>query len=166
MTDDHIEADRLVELAANGVLPTAAEDGHLAACADCRLERQLLSSARRLGTDAVLALDPAVVAARVRERLAGAPAPVAAWHRPKRWLTMLAAAAVLLFVVRLSLPERHAVPAATVLNELDGLSSEELEVVLATIPATALSVPRIDEMPLSELTADDLERVLRSMEDL
>jgi hypothetical protein len=53
----------------------------------------------------------------------------------------------------------------SVLHELDGLGEPELEAVLESIPLAAGAVFHPELAPLDELNVNDLERLLRSMEE-
>ena len=53
----------------------------------------------------------------------------------------------------------------SVLHELDGLSAPELEEVLQSIPPATEALDHVEMAPLSDLDANDLERMLRSMEE-
>jgi hypothetical protein len=174
MSAAHIETDRIAELS-HGAAWTTEETAHLGECADCRLEVEVVAAARRLGTAQLAGFDARRVAAGVQSRLAARPdqAPVRGWH-PGRWLAGLAAAAALVLAVRLGLPAGQggassagggSTPVVSILHELDGLSAPQLEEVLQSIPPATDALDHVEMAPLADLTASDLERMLRSMEE-
>lgn len=168
MSGPHIDTDRIGE-PADGTAWTNAELAHLAACADCRFERELIGAARRLGTAQLAGFDPIRVVAGLRHRLDSEPAsaPARAFRHPARWLAGLAAAAILAVAVLTGLPrDRPVVPVVvSVLHELDGLSEPQLEQVLRSIPPASEEFDHDEMAPLADLDEDDLEQVLRSLEE-
>lgn len=132
-------------------------------------EQELLEAARRLGGRAVAGIDPerivaGVGAARRREQRE---------RRFRTWgLLGLAAAAALLLAVW---PGHESGPvdsagavvaaAPSVLHELDHLTATQLEQVLESMPPAAGSAEVVEEVPFTDVTVQDLERVLQSMEE-
>jgi hypothetical protein len=176
MSAAHIDSDRMAESVSGLTAWSAGEAAHLAACADCRLELDMIAAARRLGVAQLTGFDPTRVAAGVHRRLAARPdevrAPVV--RHPWRWLAGLAAAAAVVLAVRSWSPTGSGSPqqagqilpaVVSILPELDGLSAPQLEEVLRSIPPAAESLDHVDMAPLSALNAGDLERMLRSMEE-
>lgn len=169
----HIELERMTESVGAGRAWTTAESAHLAGCADCRLELEMLAAARRLGASQLAGFSPMRVAASVRRRLDAETreTPTRAGRRWIGWVAGLAAAAVIVFALytgRTKAPDLQsgAVPLlANVLPELDGLSAPELEEVLQSIPPASGSLEHVDKSPLTELDANALERMLRTMEE-
>jgi hypothetical protein len=167
MSSIHLDSDCLAD-SALGVSPLSErESEHLDACAECRLELELVRAAARLGSAEVAGLPEGRIARRVVERLAAQPVA-----RPRRpWLVGLAAAAALALAVwygsvGTSTPEIVVTELQlSVLHELDDLNAPELEQVLESIPLAAGAVSHQDVAPLVELNVSDLERVLRSMEE-
>ncbi len=175
MSTAHIVADRLAGSAGRTAW-SEAEAAHLASCADCRLELELVAVARRLGTVPLAGFDPKRVATGVLLRLATAPAelPARAVRHPVRWLAALAAAAAVMLVVSRRAPSGPAdlsdrghggALVVSVLHELDGLSEPQLEEMLQSMPPAIRALDHVEMAPLSDLNATDLERVLRSMEE-
>jgi len=172
MTDCHIIADRMPAVANGKAGWGPSEAAHLESCPACRLEWDLVRTAHGLGADVAAALDTGRIAEKVARRIADA-GPVA---RPRvaapvaRWLIGLAAAAALVLAVRPwrfggSVPNpAHPVAAVSVLNELDDLTPAELESVLEGLPTAAEAVPHVESVPFGDLEANDLERMLRSLE--
>jgi hypothetical protein len=173
MSGSHLDSDRLAESVHGGTAWTVAEAAHLADCAECRLELDILAVARGLGAARLSRLDTRRVATNLQHRLGAAVASI----RPKRqlspWLLSLAAAAAVVFAVSLGIPGGRSgsgggAPAslagAGVLHELDGLSEPQLEEVLQSIPPATEALDHVEMAPLSDLSTSDLERVLRSIE--
>ena len=69
MSDCERLSDRMPEVAMQQAAWTAEEAAHLASCADCRAEWDLVLAARRLESSAP-SVDPTAVAAAVQRRLA------------------------------------------------------------------------------------------------
>ncbi|HEX6615261.1 MAG TPA: hypothetical protein VF046_03075 [Gemmatimonadales bacterium] len=96
MTPCMLLSDRIPEVAAGRSRWTADDERHLAGCADCRAEWDLLRAAARLA-DSYRAPDPSATAAAVTQHLRTARSS----HRGRRtvWVTAVLAAAVVAFVV-------------------------------------------------------------------
>jgi hypothetical protein len=172
MTDCHLIADRMPEVANGKTFWRASESAHLASCPDCSLEWDLIRVAQGLGAGVVASLDTSRIAERVARRMteAGPAMPPRVLGPATRWLIGLAAAAALVLAVR---PWRlgdsvtnlsNPVAAVSVLNELDDLTPLELESVLEALPTAAEAVPHVETAPFGDLEPQDLERVLRSLE--
>ncbi len=169
MTERHLDSDLILDLVHGRTVAQPADEAHLHGCADCRAEWELVRATARLGSGPLAPFDARRVAEAVRARLAESPQPI---RQRGRWHLPLAAAAVLFLTVWLARPTavdpESAVAggaAAMVLHELDSLDVVQLELVLETIPPDEARASPIDLLPLGDLTADDLERVLRSMEE-
>ncbi len=155
---------------------TPAETAHLASCGECTLEWRLIQAARHHGDARVVRVDAATVASRVVTRLR-AEQGQARWRR-RLWVTGLAAAAVVVLVVRTAFPtgDRGAIidstalavaaPASTAfpMAELDALSADQLEAVLDHLNGAAANAPTGEIPLLGDLDDQQLERVLRSLE--
>ncbi len=169
MTSCELLSNRMVAVAAGLDAWTDEESRHLSVCADCGAEWRLVRQGRELGAR-LPTLDLDRVAGGVRARLAAGPAgqdarvvPIGSRRRGFRWLVGLAtAAAVILAAWYANIRTEPAGEsgAALVLTELEGLTSSELEMVLTGLEAP--SVP--DGGRLGDLSADELEQVLRSWE--
>lgn len=174
MSGVHIDPDRLSD-AARDASWRADESAHLAGCADCRHELSILAAAGRLGVAEMASLASGRVAEAVLHRLATAPEAtrIDVLRRPARWLAGLAAAAALVLAVWYG--SARAPSAAdlvesapiefSVLHELDGLDEPELEEVLKSMPAPSGDVSHLEPVSFDQLNVNDLERVLRSMEE-
>ena len=98
MTDCTHLSDRMPDVALGRSRWTAAEERHLAVCADCRAEWTIVSAARRLGSALPAPGDPAVTAARVLGRIADER--TRGRTRARVWMAAgLAAAAALAVIV-------------------------------------------------------------------
>jgi hypothetical protein len=172
MTLTHLDSDRFADVAHGRAAWSPGELAHLERCESCRLESRISLATARLGGEPAAALELEAVAARVRRDLAGLPvesglSPVAPRRRLVRPILLgLAAAAAI--AVAVLLPERPAAPVPVeqlaVLHELDDLSAAELEAVLETLPPPADAMVHQDETGISALSAEALERMLRTME--
>lgn len=169
MNDQH-EAlrERMPEVAGGAAEWTTAEAAHLAACADCAAEWQVLQVARRLGSSAAARVNTARLGAEVlagleRERKR------ARWKRAG-WLTGLAAAAVLALLVWRGRPTVTAPVETAVaeyrlpLAELESLDEEQLQAVLEALDAPLGEGGSTGGPTLGDLDDTQLERVLRSLE--
>jgi hypothetical protein len=135
-------------------------------------EEELLRAAAKLGEHEVEHIDEAKLAKAVLARVAGDPVVAAPPLHRRLWVLVLAAAATILLVVRLSLPGREnptdsadaTPPSVTVLHELDDLTVPELERVLESLPPPAAVTSHPDPRSLDGLDAKSLELLLRSLE--
>ena len=131
---------------------------------DTELERL----AAGLGHRAAATLDSGKIAERVIARLDESRVIVSYRASAVRWLGGLAAAAMVVIALGLALKSNR--PAAnesvmhsSVLQELDGLTPDQLEQVLLSMPATASTLPQ-ESAPLQELDTLSLKRLLRTLE--
>jgi hypothetical protein len=155
--------ERMVDVAHGRCTWTDPEAAHLAGCPECAAEWRLTVGAADV--DMGVQVDTERMAETVIARLAARDRLVA---RRSRWLFGLAAAAAIVIIALQARPGQPtapaAVPAATVLSELDGLTHDELLTVLDALdpPPDDATVPVAT--PLGDLTPGELERVLRSLE--
>lgn len=171
MSDWHLDSDRLHSMAHGLARGSAEEAAHLERCAECRLEWEMVRTARMLGASAARRVDVARVAAVVGRRLVTEPAsPSRITPRAGRWIMVgfAAAAAIALFAL---VPRDTPAPAVvapvgriSVLNELDELTPDQLEVVLETLSPAADEALHVEAAPIGDLSEKDLERMLRAME--
>lgn len=167
MSDDGHLSDRMAAVLAGRTPWSATELAHLAACAECRDEFDLLGEARALGARAPV-VDTARIAAVVLPRAAAA-------RRQQRWLrvggwssaVLAAAAAVALVVLPRTGGVRLADPASgapAVIAELDGLSNADLEAVLASVEAGLPDGAEAEAPELNDLDPAELKAVLEGLE--
>jgi hypothetical protein len=167
---------------------TAAEAAHLAACADCRTEWALVERAAGLGQSLALAREPEAIARAVLDRVAAAKRDdrrrgqllrraaglaaaaciaLAAWatlHRPYRGPTDWdPGPAPIAGVETASLPDSSAALRLD-LAELDGLSAGELQELFDRMDPPLSTGHTVDPSRAGDLTQDELERLLRSLE--
>lgn len=159
MTDAHL-TDRIPDVAAGRDGWTAAEAAHLARCAECAAEWEIVVRyAGRVPGDVSSAEG---VADAVLQRLRKSPVTELTPRR-RRWarpVALLAAASVVIaLLVQVSPPRDDAAVATsgepTMLPELDGLGDGELEVLLvALLPpddAPVIELPRLGDLTDEEL---------------
>jgi len=174
MTDCTHLSDRMPDVALGRSRWTAAEERHLAVCADCRAEWTIVSAARRLGSALPAPGDPAVTAARVLGRIADER--TRGRTRARVWMAAgLAAAAALAVIVGSRQPSGSG-PAA----------GSTRDVPVATAPAPSGPTPvgaapavrgpvasgppstASTELPLPELdglSAEALDSILRVLDE-
>lgn len=168
--------DRMPAAARGASRWSPEEEAHLAECAGCRAEWDLVSAAARLGRD----LEPALDAHHVSQRVLGRLRDLRARDRERRrgWsLVGLAAAAAVLLAVWTGRPGRPpgagsgpAAPAevgeaSIPLPELESLGAPELEAVLDHLDATVAASPTSGgPAGLGDLDAFELQQILDSLE--
>ena len=161
--------DRMPEVVRGSAAWTPAESAHLRNCAECAAAWTAVRTAAGLGTRETL-LEPALVAAGVRGRLA-------AHRRDARiirgWSAVagLAAAAAVVLFVRSAPPPSVGVQSPVAaeagpvfLPELDSLSATELQSVLESVDRPVGTLRTLDSQGLSDLSDDELAGVLQSLE--
>ena len=146
---------------------SAEEKRHLAECASCRAEWELVQAASRLGRTVGQRVDEASVSRAVLARLGSLQA---ARRRRRVWSTAgLAAAATIAGTIwtssRVDRPARAPVPSAVAtlqipLPELDSLQPAELDSVLQAIDEAGAQGSTMDSSDLGELDNEELETVL------
>ena len=174
MTDCTHLSDRMPDVALGRSRWTAAEERHLAVCADCRAEWTIVSAARRLGSALPAPGDPAVTAARVLGRIADER--TRGRTRARVWMAAGLAAAAALAVIVGSRQTSGSRPAA----------GSTPDVPVATAPAPSGPAPvgaapavrgpvasgppsaASTELPLPELdglSAEALDSILRVLDE-
>jgi len=165
-------SDRMPAVARGQIGWSAEEESHLATCAECRLEWELISAASGLGRDLTAALDPHHVTERVLGRLR---AERRSRRRRMGWAVAgIATAAAVALVVwagplrpgpRIAAPAPVADVAEIPLPELDSLATPELEAVLHALDAPiGTSVEGVDSSGLDDLDTRELQHVLDRLE--
>jgi predicted anti-sigma-YlaC factor YlaD len=147
-------SDRMPDVALRRSPWSPEEQRHLAACADCRAEWEVVTAAGRLGPAGRGVSDPAATAARVLRRLQTEPTRRAPARRA--WAAGgLAAAAVLAVAVwpahQTAAPSRMATPPATHIAVGD---------TAAAPGGPDFPLPELDSLP-----ADVLDSVMRVLDE-
>jgi hypothetical protein len=169
-TDCERLSDRMPEVAMQRAAWTAEESAHLASCADCRAEWELIRAAKRIEAHAP-AVDTAAIAAAVQrrlttERVAG---------RRNRWIwavgSAAAAAAIAFAVTSGDAPRREPLPAVAIeteplvpLPELDGLETAQLDTLLRAIDAPPAGRSGAESTTLGDAVDRELEQILATWE--
>ncbi len=153
---------------------TAEEARHLADCADCRAEWELLRASARLGAGEAWNVDAPAMARRALAQV------TARRHEPRhygRWLVSgIAAAAALVLLARVApksdsvrgSPPSTSSTAAVALDipALDDLSADELRAVLAAVSGPSFDADAGLDLPeLESLDSTELEQVLTDLEE-
>jgi hypothetical protein len=167
MTIHHL-TDRMPEVRHGRDAWTTSDEAHLASCAECAVEWQVVGA---VNVPAIEAVDSEVIAAAVLRRLDEFPILVFRQRRTAWRISVigLAAAAALATVVLVRSPSPSTdaafVPSreATMLPELDDLLEAELEQILALVEP--MSTEPIGVIPrLGDLTEEELELLLLEVE--
>lgn len=165
-------SDLMPEVARGRASWTRADSAHLAACASCQDEWNLVRSAATHGTAVGMQVNIDRITGRVLERLQHQPEPQAGRLPLRRLAWPIAIAAGLSLMIWGGMPRTPAglaAPTATVavLHELDDLTQAELEAMLELVPEVPVANYRTLETPesLGDLSAEELELLLSSMED-
>lgn len=153
---------------ARGAASWSAEDlDHLAGCADCAAEWLVIQHTLRLGSGIGDDVDWEAVAAGVNRRLRAEPPVRRISRAPIRWIALAAAAIALAVVYGVRTGSQDGSPAPRIeqalLPELEALELDELRAVLEVLPPTG-ALPAGGPAGLDDLTDDELESVIRSLE--
>jgi hypothetical protein len=171
MTDCERLSDRMPVVAMQRAAWTAEEAAHLAGCADCRDEWELVQAVKRLEAEAP-AVDADAIAAAVQGRLATQRAT----GRRSRWIWAVgsaaaAAAAIAFGVTSRDEPRREATPAVAIeteplvpLPELDGLETAQLDTLLQAIDAAPAGSSSVESTTLGDEVDAELEQILATWE--
>jgi anti-sigma factor RsiW len=158
-------SDRMPEVARGGARWTVEESAHLAACAECRAEWDLVVATVRLGSKAPQGEHPTAIATAVLRRVTE---DRRARERRRFWGLGLAAAATLGGIIWAGdRPEPGAPPVATIENTMpdtEPLETAELDSMLEALDASQLGASALDEPSLSDLDTNELEQVLSTLE--
>ncbi len=165
-------SDRMPDVARGRATWTRDDANHLSGCAACQEEWGLIRMAATHGMAIGMQVDVVGITEQVVERLQAVPISAAAPSRTFRKLAWpLALAASLSLMVwgglpRSATPSGEPIGVVSVLHELDGLTSEELQAMLELVPEPAATSYRTLETPesLSDLSTDELQLLLSSME--
>lgn len=163
-------SDRMPAVAAGGDAWSAADQAHLASCAECAAEWGLVRTAGELGLRSGYAPDTVALSRSVLERLAADRREHVVRGRRTWWAAALAAAAVVLMLWR-GRPATAPVPSqgfaapvesTALVPELDSLDAGELTEVLDAFDAPLSERVIIGTPTLGDLSDQELERVLRA----
>jgi hypothetical protein len=171
-------SDRMPDVAHGTSRWTETEEHHLAACADCRAEWELVTTASRLGAALRSPADPALVSTVLLERLARERQRTRL--RARLWTVagLAAAAAVMLAVWTRArtgaragdtAPRVATVPVAPArvelpLPELDDLPAEALDSMLQALDEPGARADAYELPALTDPGDRELERVLTGLE--
>jgi hypothetical protein len=180
-------SDRMPDVVAGGEW-SAAEAAHMAGCADCTAEWTIIQEAAALGVAFTLRRDPAAIARAVLDRVAEAKRAERRRTGIVRRAAGTAAAASIIVAAWVTLhrppaaspnPITNELPVASSgtlrapdstatltldIAELDGLSTAELKDLLDRMDVPLSTGRTVDPSRAGDLTHDELERVLRSLE--
>jgi anti-sigma factor RsiW len=165
-------SDRMPDVVLHRSEWTPEEAAHLAACAECRAEWELVLAARALGDGAPTVSDPSALSAALQRRLAEDRAGRARARRAWSFAGAAAAAAGILVAV---MTERDAgtvaAPQAAVeaealvpLPELEGLETAQLDTLLHSIDRPFAGPSTLDASTLGEHEDGELEQVFATWE--
>lgn len=180
-------SDRMPEVAA-GAGWSALEAAHLSDCADCAAEWDVVRRTAALGAGFTMRQEPPAIARAVLDRVAEAKRAERRRSGIVRRAVGVAAAASVVLAAWVTLHRPHAAPAGRGANavpmastgrptasdsaatltldiaELDGLSTAELTDLLDRMDLPLSTGRTVDPSGAGDLTHDELERVLRSLE--
>lgn len=171
MTDCERLSDRMPDVALGRATWSAEETAHLAACAECRAEWDLVQAARRLEQRAP-SVNPAAIAASVQRRLVDERAAA----RRTRWIWTAAgsvgAAAALAIAVVAGWEDRPATAPLAVaeaeplmpLPELEGLEAAQLDTLLDALDEPFAGTSTLESSTLGDGAEAELERILATWE--
>jgi hypothetical protein len=171
MSDCERLSDKMPDVAHHRTEWTPEEAAHLAACAECLAEWQLVLAARALDEGAPTVSDPSALPAVLRRRLAEDRAARARARRAWSFAGAAVAAAAILAVVtgRDSGPSETAPAVAEAealvpLPELEGLEAAELDTLLRSLDRPVAGTSTLDASTLGEYEDGELEQVFASWE--
>ena len=172
MNDCERLSDRMPEVALHRAEWTPDEAAHLAGCADCLAEWELVLAARALDETAPTVSDPSALTATLQRRLAE---DRARRIRARRAWSFAAAAAVAAAILAAVVTQRDAGPSAgarTVagaeplvpLPELEGLGTAQLDTLLQSLDRPFAGTSTLDASTLGEYEDGELEQVFATRE--
>jgi len=165
MTDCHHLSDRVPAVALGRDRWTTEDEAHLAECADCRAEWDLVRAAGRIGGGLPSLADRSDLAAAVLRRVADAPAPEPR-RRALRWAGGLAAAAAVTLAVWAGTTRAPRPPTTTagVAAAVEPLSTAQVDSLLDAEEVPLAGWSMLETPTLGDLNEDELERLLRTWE--
>jgi len=172
MTDCERLSDRMPDVALHRAQWTAEEAGHLAGCAECLAEWELVLAARALDESAPTISDPSGLPESLRRRLAEDRAGRTRARRAWSFVGAAAAAAAILAAV---VTGRDAGPTAgprsvaaaealVPLPELEGLETGQLDTLLRSLDLPVAGSSTLDASTLGEYEDGELEQVFATWE--
>jgi hypothetical protein len=172
MNDCERLSDRMPDVALHRAEWTPGEMAHLAGCAECLAEWELVLAARALDETAPTVTDPFALPAMLQRRLAEDRAVRARVRRAWAFAGVAAAAAAILTAV---VTERDAGPAAGAravveaealvpLPELEGLGTAQLDTLLQSLDRPVAGTSTLDASTLGEYEDGELEQVFATWE--
>jgi hypothetical protein len=171
MSDCERLSDRMPDVALLRAAWSAEEAAHLASCADCRAEWDLVLAACRLEASAP-SVDPTAVVAAVQHRLATDRTA----SRRHRWAWVVGAAAAAVAAIVLSVAggresQREAAPLVAVeseplvpLPELEGLETAQLDTLLQSLDGPLAGTAARDSTAPDDDADSELEQILATWE--
>jgi hypothetical protein len=172
MNDCERLSDRMPDVALHRAEWSPEEATHLAGCAGCAAEWQLVLAARALDEGAPTAADPATLSLAVQRRLAEDRLRRAATRRAWSFVGAAAAAAAILVAVMTG-RDAGSAPASQVavqagalvpLPELEGLESAQLDTLLQSLDHPSTGTSTLDASTLGEHEDGELEQVFATWE--
>ena len=171
MSDCERLSDKMPDVAHHRTEWTPGEAAHLAACAECLAEWDLVLAACALDEGAPTFSDPSALTAALRRRLAEDRAARARGRRAWSFAGAAVAAAAILAVVT----GRDPGPAETApavaeagalvpLPELEGLEAAQLDTLLQSLDRPVAGTSTLDASTLGEYEDGELEQVFASWE--
>lgn len=167
---DHL-SERMPDVLHHGGRWSPEETAHLASCAGCRAEWELVLAARSLEGLAPTISDPDDHAARLQRRLAEDRAARARASRAWRVAGSAAAAAAILAAVLIGHDDTSApspaiagAEALVPLPELEGLESAQLDTLLQSLDGSFAGSSPLDASTVGEDEDAELERVFATWE--
>lgn len=161
-------SDRMPAVAAGNARWTTADSAHLAACADCAAEWELVQRAAALGAGEARGLEMGQLSTDVLARVRIDRRVQGLRRRAAAVLSVAAAAAIALSVWVAGKPDPAPPPRESAfvvpLVELEALEAEDLELVLDGLASPLSEGTSLDTPTLGDLDSTELERVLRAWE--
>ena len=172
MNDCERLSDRMPDVALHRAAWTPEEAAHLAGCAECLAEWELVLAARALGERAPTVSDPSALPAKLLRRLAEDRAGRARARRAWAFAGATAAAAAILAAVVTGRDAGTAPGVRTIaeaealvpLPELEGLETAQLDTLLHSLDRPVAGTSTLDASTLGEYEDGELEQVFATWE--
>ena len=172
MNDCERLSDRMPDVALHRAEWTPEEAAHLAGCADCLAEWELVLAARALDEGAPTVSDPSALPAVLQRRLAEDRALRTRVRRA--WSFAAAAAAAAAILTTIVTPRDGGLPTGTrtvagaealvPLPELEGLGTAQLDTLLQSLDRPSAGTSTLDASTLGEYEDGELEQVFATWE--